>query len=198
MSLAISKGEAKVPVKYVDLTEEEELVVLATLDPIAAMAATDKDKLAEVFELLQSDNEQVNRLLDEIAKKERIEREVDEDPGAQIDRADELQEKWQVERGQVWQIGNHRLMCGDSTSEEDVGRLIVKEMATLCATSPPYFNQRPEYSIFESYEDYNHFLSLVLDRVLDVADEPFILAWNTGDNQADCLPMIADQTVLIH
>ena len=138
VSLAISKGDGKVPVKYVDLSEEEEMVILATLDPIAAMAATDKDKLAEVFELIQSDNEQVLQLLDEIAKKERIEREVDEDPGAQIDKADELQEKWQVERGQVWQIGSHRLMCGNSTSEDDVGLLMVEEKAGMVFTDPPY------------------------------------------------------------
>jgi len=45
------------------------------------------------------------------------------DPGPQLDRAAELQGKWQVERGQVWQIGAHRLMCGDSTSAEDVNAL---------------------------------------------------------------------------
>jgi len=138
VSLAISKGNGKVPVKYVDLSEEEEMVILATIDPIAAMAATDKDKLSEVFDVIQSDNEQVQQLLDDIAKKERIEREVDEDPGAQIDKADELQEKWQVERGQVWQIGNHRLMCGDSTSEEDVAALMDGESLSLVWTDPPY------------------------------------------------------------
>lgn len=59
------------------------------------------------------------------------------DPGAQVDKAAELQEKWRVARGQVWQVGHHRVMCGDSTSEEDVGRL-VREQADLLVTSPPY------------------------------------------------------------
>lgn len=60
------------------------------------------------------------------------------DPGPQIDRAEELREKWQTARGQIWQIGKHRLMCGDSTSEEDVGRLMGAEKALLMATDPPY------------------------------------------------------------
>ena len=137
VSLAISKGDGKVPVKYVDLSEEEEMIVLATIDPIAAMAATDKDKLSEVFDVIQSDNEQVQQLLDDIAKKERLEFEVDEDPGAQIDKADELQEKWQVERGQVWQIGDHRLMCGDATNTEDIDVLIGGESYSVL-TDPPY------------------------------------------------------------
>jgi hypothetical protein len=41
IGLALSRGEPEVPVVYVDLSEAEEQVVLATLDPIAGMAITD-------------------------------------------------------------------------------------------------------------------------------------------------------------
>jgi len=61
-----------------------------------------------------------------------------EDPGPQIDRAAELQEKWGTCRGQVWTIGSHRLMCGDSTSAEDVGRLMGGKKADLLLSDPPY------------------------------------------------------------
>lgn len=60
------------------------------------------------------------------------------DPGAQIDKAAELQEKWQVARGQLWQIGNHRLLCGDSTNADDVARVMGGDKADICFTSPPY------------------------------------------------------------
>lgn len=43
-----------------------------------------------------------------------------------------------VQRGEVWLLGNHRLMCGDSTSEEDVARLMGGMKADMCFTSPPY------------------------------------------------------------
>lgn len=46
---AISRGEATVPVVHVDLSEEEENLVLATLDPIGAMATTDRAKLEELL-----------------------------------------------------------------------------------------------------------------------------------------------------
>jgi len=65
-----------------------------------------------------------------------------DDPGAQMDKAAELQEKWQVKRGQVWQVGRHRVMCGDSTSAEDVGRLMGGERATAVVTDPPYGIER--------------------------------------------------------
>ena len=63
---------------------------------------------------------------------------VAEDPGAHIDRAGELRDKWGTERGQLWQVGRHRLLCGDSTSREDVERLMDGEKAEMVWTDPPY------------------------------------------------------------
>jgi DNA modification methylase len=63
-----------------------------------------------------------------------------EDPGAQIDRAGELQEKWQVKRGDVWQVGKHRVMCGDSSISKDTDELLFWSDGTviLCHADPPY------------------------------------------------------------
>lgn len=66
--------------------------------------------------------------------------EKDDEP--QIDKGAELAEKWGVKRGQLWQLGNHRLLCGDSTSKEDVENVMQGEKAELCFTSPPYGQQR--------------------------------------------------------
>lgn len=61
---------------------------------------------------------------------------VDAEP--QIDRAAELQEIWQVKRGDLWQIGEHRLLCGDSTVRADVERVMDGEKADMVFTDPPY------------------------------------------------------------
>lgn len=66
--LAAREGAKTIPVKYVDLSEDEEALVLATLDPIAAMAATDKQKLDELFQTINSDNENVQKMISEIAE----------------------------------------------------------------------------------------------------------------------------------
>ena len=41
-------------------------------------------------------------------------------------------------RGDLWILGHHRLLCGDSTNEDDVTRLMNGERAVLLATDPPY------------------------------------------------------------
>src|ERR1700730_19185597 len=52
VALAISAGE-RVPVVYVDLSEKEEALILATLDPLSAMAAADEDLLAGLVGTLE-------------------------------------------------------------------------------------------------------------------------------------------------
>jgi hypothetical protein len=47
-----------------------------------------------------------------------------EDPGAELDRAGELREKCGTETGQLWDVGKHRILCGDATGEVDLARLI--------------------------------------------------------------------------
>ena len=43
-----------------------------------------------------------------------------------------------VQRGQIWQLGDHRLMCGDSTDKGDVDRLMDGQKADMVFTDPPY------------------------------------------------------------
>lgn len=43
-----------------------------------------------------------------------------------------------AKRGDIWQLGRHRLMCGDSTSREDVERLMEGQKADIVFTDPPY------------------------------------------------------------
>ena len=62
----------------------------------------------------------------------------DADAEPQVDRAEELNKKWQVATGDLWRIGEHRLLCGDSTKREDVERVMGNERATLAPVDPPY------------------------------------------------------------
>lgn len=61
-----------------------------------------------------------------------------EDPGPELDRAEELLAKWLVEPGQIWILGKHRLMCGDATVRSHVERLMGKDRAHLNWSDPPW------------------------------------------------------------
>lgn len=43
-----------------------------------------------------------------------------------------------VKRGDIWKLGEHRIMCGDSTSSDDVAKLMNGEKADILVTDPPY------------------------------------------------------------
>jgi len=61
-----------------------------------------------------------------------------EDPGPLVDKAEELQAKWGVQPGDLWELGAHRLVCGDCTDKATVERVMGGEKAKLVVTSPPY------------------------------------------------------------
>jgi len=60
------------------------------------------------------------------------------EPPAHIDQAAELQAKWETARGQLWEIGRHRVVCGDATREADVARVLDGATPRLMVTDPPY------------------------------------------------------------
>lgn len=68
-----------------------------------------------------------------------------DDPGPQLDKAAELQEKWQVSTGDVWQCGEHFTVCGDCREPGTWKQLLTVarvDKANGIFTSPPYAEQR--------------------------------------------------------
>jgi DNA modification methylase len=132
---------AMVPVLILDVTEEEADKILLTLDPLAAMAESDSERLQALLNNVRTDSPAVEELLRHTAGDQvwrLIHPEDFIEPPAQIDKAGELQKKWGTESCQLWRVGEHRLLCGDSSSADDVTRLMNGERAVLFATDPPY------------------------------------------------------------
>lgn len=72
ISLAMREHQPMVPVTYVDLTPAEEALILATLDPISAMANADRDKLDELLREVSTSDAAVMQMLSELAEREGI------------------------------------------------------------------------------------------------------------------------------
>jgi len=123
--------EAEIPVLVVDLDEQEAGQVLATLDPLAGMATTDSDALQELIA-------QANAPVDWTALFPDVEFEPTDVLPADPDAAPEVPAEPITRRGDVWQLGRHRLMCGDATDENDVAILLQGAEPRLMVTDPPY------------------------------------------------------------
>ena len=148
VSLAIERGEKGVPVKYVDLSEEEEALILASIDPIAALAETDSDRLSELLDQVFSEDDEA--LLEQIAEVAGIEMpdvaraagDPPVDPGVNLDDAEQLQQEWQVEPGDLWVIdGRHVIVCGDAADSAVYERIFQHtdgKLVELVFTDPPY------------------------------------------------------------
>jgi DNA modification methylase len=132
---AVAHGEISIPVDVVDLTQEEEDVVLATFDPLTALAETDAGKLRELLDRAHSENPATQELLDRL-------RAGIKTPSARDEEADAPAPAPPVvpcsQRGDIWLLGKHRLMCGDSTDAGDVTLMMGGERAGLMNTDPPY------------------------------------------------------------
>ncbi len=131
--------DTEVPVLVLDVTEEEGDKLLLTFDPLAAMAEADAERIETLLRTVRTDSPAVEELIRRTVGDE-LWRTIHPlpEPPAQVDKAAELQRKWGTVTGQLWIIGGHRLLCGDSTNAGDVVRLMNGERAVLFATDPPY------------------------------------------------------------
>ena len=91
---------------------------------IEALQATDFDPLLTGFD--------ADEIADLFADDEKDVKDDDFDLTAALEKASF------VERGDVWTVGRHRLVCGDATSEDDVALLMDGKRANLLLTDPPY------------------------------------------------------------
>ena len=105
------------------------------LAQLAAILEQSKAADAELLEAIGYSDAEFEALLEEVGQSHQA---TSGDTEAEIDRAEELRVKWGVESGQLWQLGDHRLICGDCTDAATVARVMGGEKAALAVTSPPY------------------------------------------------------------
>jgi DNA modification methylase len=132
VALALARKEATVPVLYVDLSPDEERLVLATFDPIGALAGADGERLTALLADVAVDDAGLRALLDELAAS--APRPSFTDP----DDLPEMAADPYVQPDDLWQLGRHRILCGDSTNAQDVARLLDGAKPALTVTDQPF------------------------------------------------------------
>jgi len=132
-----SDGQRLIAVRRSGLTPEQKTRLALHDNRAGELAEWDEEVLArlvaEVPELatgLWSDAE-LHALLADVQR-------ADGDAAPQVARAAELAVEWGTAPGQLWALGEHRLLCGDCTQPEAYERLFGAERYTLLITDPPY------------------------------------------------------------
>lgn len=117
------------------LSKEQKTKLALYDNRVAELAEWNPDILSELVDTKELEGMFSDKELAEILTQTGIE---PKDAEPQIDKAAELQQKWGTETGQLWVIGNHRLLVGDATNKADVGRLCANVTPSLMVTDPPY------------------------------------------------------------
>lgn len=141
IAAAKEEGITEVPCVFVDyLTEAQKKAYILADNRMALDAGWDEELLRIKIESLQGADFDVSLTgfgEDEIADlfAGDGEKDVKDDD---FDLSVALEKAAFVERGDIWTVGRHRLMCGDATSAEDVAALMDGKKANLIVTDPPY------------------------------------------------------------
>lgn len=134
-------GWTEVDVVVLDLSKEDEKALNVALNKITG--EWDNLKLKELLVELDLGDYDISvtgfsaQELEALIELTTFEPEVTEDEFDE-ETALEEQEVPLVRQGEVWQLGRHRLMCGDSTDSSDVQKLMGAEQMDLIITDPPY------------------------------------------------------------
>ncbi len=70
-----------------------------------------------------------------------------------------------VKHGEIWQLGNHRLMCGDSTKTEDINLLFEDDLIDLIFTDPPYGQIAQEWDIKLNWDEIAYLFNFLLNKL---------------------------------
>ena len=125
-------GMDEVPCVIADDLNEEQVKAFRLADnKVSELAEWDLDKLAEELQFIDMDMLQFG--FEDL--EESMERDVLED---EFNENEELPTNPYAKKGDIFVLGKHRLMCGDSTLVEDVAKLCDGKVADMIFTDPPY------------------------------------------------------------
>jgi len=196
-------GYKEVPtIELKDLTETQRKAYIIADNRLALNAGWDNemltielnDLLADGFalEMLGFDPKELNALLEP----EVVEGLTDEDA------VPEIPDEPKTKMGDIYQLGNHRLMCGDSTSIDAVDKLMNGQKADMVFTDPPYgMRLDTDYSkmgatktkyreVIGDHEDFN------AQEIFGVIQSPIYYLWG-ADYYSDTIPLYKDGSYFV-
>jgi DNA modification methylase len=206
-------GWETVPVQWVDVTPEEELRILVVDNRTTRIGQDDTTKITDILAELANTPiglegtgygaADLDALIDELAGMT--------EPAELLTDPDEVPEEVETrcKPGDLWILGRHRLLCGDSTKADDVARLMDGAVAEMMFTDPPYGvnyegghfhsgdvnikRKREKLADDDSTAIYTDFLPVALSAV----DGPCYM-WFAGSKARDVYNAVHDNGCEVH
>jgi len=141
VTAALALALPSVPVVRVDLDDTDEKALNIALNKISG--EWDEDKLGALLaelddggaaDLTGFGSDELQGILDDLRPAAELSGDLDEVP--------EVPAEPITQPGDLWTLGEHRLLCGDSRNIEDMAKLMAGEKVNVAITSPPYASQR--------------------------------------------------------
>ena len=214
LKAAQSLGMTEVPVWWFDGSDLDAVAYTIADNKTADFAQFDEPALAALLEQLKAEDaldgvgfseDDLDALLAKLRDEEDVDRDLTDDG------PDEPPPVAIAKLGDLWHLGEHRLLCGDSTSLQDVRRVMGTDKAALVATDPPYLvdytGERPNDSGKDwtatyreiDIEDADGFFRSVFANVLDVlGPQGAIYCWHAHKRCGDIQRIWREIGILDH
>jgi DNA modification methylase len=208
LDVALRRGDEAIPVLVGSWDEADEAKILATLDPIAALATADAAALDSLLREVNTGSAAVMDMLAELAEGAGLYAEPV--TGAGGDEFDTTPDDGpaRAQRGDLWQMGEHRLLVDDCTKRENVARLMGGDRAAIAFTSPPYnvaaqsslpnknkYRQNRTNTLSDSdartTSSYLDLLTAFTEVTLDVAEYLFVNVQSVAGNKVALIDYLA-------
>lgn len=197
LKAAKNLGIKKIPViRADDLTQEQIKAFRIADNKVSEIATWDLDKLN--IELQDIDLDMCDFGFDDL---EIGSLGLDSDQEIIEDEVPEVEEEPKSKYGDIYQLGNHRLMCGDSTKIEDVEKLMNGKKSNIVFTSPPYNvrhnvgygNKKSRYmNDDDNRSDYLNLLNRFTSNALKYSDYVFVNIQLLSNNKIDLIDYLTE------
>ena len=171
-------GLSTVPVITLELTNTQRRAFAVADNKTAEIAGWDFPKLREILDGLKAEDVRLENLGFSEEELRRLMGPEEEDWHPTV------QGEPETKPGDVWILGEHRLLCDDSRDGASIESVTKRGKVGLVFAGPPYFNQR-EYSQWQEYQDYLGDMRKIIDNCREVMTDGAVLVWNIGSGSTD-------------